>query len=161
MTGFEDTRSWYQDRSKLEENYSLKNWFDLIFPHFLLYTNWVCASGLRNYLACDPLDFRFRPQEYGSPEIYQRNPTLIICSGPWKIIHCWQTGKRSWKLSVTSYCLFAWLKFSFIRTRDWYWCHRVTLVRHVRKFYAQFTLNGTFLRKDSFYNSCKCPKFIG
>ena len=36
-----------------------------------------------------------------------------------------------------------------------------TLIRHVRKFHAQFTLNGTFLRKDSFHNSCKCPKFMG
>ena len=89
MTWFEDTRSWYQDRGNLEEIYSLKIdsiWFS---PHFLLCTDSVCASGLRNYLACDPLDFRFRPQEYGPTEIDQRNPTLIICSGPWKRIHCW------------------------------------------------------------------------
>ena len=82
MTWFEDTRrSWYQDRGNLGENYPLKNWFDLIFPHFLLCTDWVCASELRNYFACDPFDFRFRLQEYGPTGIDHRNPTLIICSG--------------------------------------------------------------------------------
>ena len=50
---------------KIEENYSLKNVFKLTFPLFLVYTDWVCASGLRCYFTCNLLDFRFRPQEYG------------------------------------------------------------------------------------------------
>ena len=79
---------------KIEENYSLKNVFKLTFPLFLVYTDWVCASGLRYYFTCNLLDFRFRPQEYGYSRAYpqgidQLYPTLITFSSPWKRIHDW------------------------------------------------------------------------
>ena len=85
--------SIHQDRGN-QESCSLENWCNLIFSHFLLSTDWVCASGLRYYFACDPFDFRFRPQEKGysqaSPQrLDQGNPTSIICSSPWKRIHGW------------------------------------------------------------------------
>ena len=79
---------------KIEENYSLKIVFKLTFPLFLVYTDWVCASGLRYYCTCNLLDFRFRPQEYGYSRAYpqgidQLYPTLITLSSPRKRIHDW------------------------------------------------------------------------
>ena len=82
MTWLEDTRrSWYQDGGNLEENYLRKNWFDLTFPHFLLWTDWVCASGLCNYFARDPLDFRFRLKEYGPRKRIQLHNARVIDIG--------------------------------------------------------------------------------
>ena len=117
MTRFEDTRSWYQDIGNLEENFSPKKidsiWFSRSSCHvltefelFRLWSAWLpfLAPGIRVHSCI-------------STEIDQRNPTLIMCSSPWKRIHAYIADKRergAESFLLRFFFLFAWLSFSFL-----------------------------------------------